>query len=484
VLEPGTRLVDRYLLEQHLLGAPGTTYWRAHDEILDRPVGLCLLPAGEEVAPRVLDAARRAAALADARFLRVLDASETDGVVYVVSEWVNATPLVELLAEGPLPPGEARELALDVSTALAAAHRAGLAHLCLQPEHVLRTAHGQVKVVGLGVDAAVRGIEVDDPAAAAAMDTRAAGGITYAALTGRWPGEEATGLPPAPRDGAAACHPRQVRAGIPDDLDDVVCRALGMPVGAGPPLTTPDQLAAALTDAHLTTRIPVVNVERPGRTEYTPPEGTPYEEHPRPGRSRAALAAWTVVSLVLLVGFVLAGGQLAVFDGGDPAEGSPQGAATNAAAGPTGEPVEIVDVVSFDPPPEGTGEENGERAPLAADGDRTTGWTTKSYNDPFGPVGLKDGVGIVLDLGSVHRVSQVTVWVEGATDLEVRTSTEAGTTLDDFTRLDAARDVVPRAVLMPDKPPRAQYVLVWITSAPRAEDGRYRGEIREVTVRG
>jgi serine/threonine protein kinase len=160
-VEPGTRLVDRYRLEEHLGAADGTTYWRAQDELLDRPVGLCLLPATEEQAEqaeRVLRAARRAAVLTDARFLRVLDASQVDGVVYVVSEWVAATSLVDLLADGPLPPTEARDLALDIAAALDAAHQAGLAHLCLQPEHVLRTTHGQVKVGGLPIAAAVRGL--------------------------------------------------------------------------------------------------------------------------------------------------------------------------------------------------------------------------------------------------------------------------------------------------------------------------------------
>ena len=161
-VEPGTRLVDRYRLEEHLGAADGTTYWRAQDELLDRPVGVCLLPATEEQAEqaeRVLRAARRAAVLTDARFLRVLDASQVDGVVYVVSEWVAATSLVDLLADGPLPPTEARDLALDIAGALDAAHQAGLAHLCLQPEHVLRTSHGQIKVGGLAIDAAVRGLE-------------------------------------------------------------------------------------------------------------------------------------------------------------------------------------------------------------------------------------------------------------------------------------------------------------------------------------
>ena len=209
VVEPGTRLVERYRLDERLGGSghgPAaeeesssavTTYWRAHDELLDRAVGICLLRTGDEHGGQVLRAARKAAVLTDSRFLRVLDASEVDGVVYVVSEWVSATNLVDLLSAGPLPADEARALTAEVAEALAAAHEAGLGHLCLSPEHVLRTSHGQVKLAGLGVDAAARGIAVATPAEGVLLDTRAAAGLLYTCLTGRWPGDTASSVPPA-----------------------------------------------------------------------------------------------------------------------------------------------------------------------------------------------------------------------------------------------------------------------------------------------
>ncbi len=157
-VEPGTRLVDRYRLEAALGQAGSTSYWRAQDELLDRPVGVCLLDGTSESAPAILSAARQAAAVTDPRFLRVLDASQTDSVVYVVTEWVAGSSLADLLGDGPLPPGEARLMVAEIAEALAAAHEQGLAHLCLRPEQVLRMAHGQVKVAGLAVDAAVRGL--------------------------------------------------------------------------------------------------------------------------------------------------------------------------------------------------------------------------------------------------------------------------------------------------------------------------------------
>ena len=491
-VEPGTRLVDRYRLEEHLGEADGTSYWRAQDELLDRAVGVCLLPASDSSAERVLRAARRAAALTDARFLRVLDASEVDGVVYVVSEWVSATNLVDLLADGPLPPAEARQLAVEVAEALSAAHRAGLAHLCLQPEHVLRTTHGQVKLGGLAVDAAVRGSVAAGEADAARRDTWGAAAIAYAALTGRWPGDGPTGLPAAPRDGLAVCSPRQVRAGVPHDLDAVLCRALEIPQSQPHPLSTPDELVRALADVHVTSRVPVVRqAEDDARSDpsYRPPPLAPYDDQAGRPRSRTALLAWGAVTLVLLVGLALAGGQLVMsaLDGdGSPGDDQTQSESSSpsATAAATGTRIPVRQVVSFDPPPDGNGDENGDRAARVVDGDRSTVWTTKSYDDPFGPTGLKDGVGLILDLGSLTEVGSVTVWVVGgSTDLEVLAAAQREETLGEYDPVARAVDVDGRAVFRPTESLRARYLLVWLTSVPVADGSRYRGAISEVTVR-
>ncbi len=486
VVEPGTRLVDRYRLEKHLGEAAGTSYWRAHDELLDRSVGICLLSADDDRAARVLSAARQAAAVTDPRFLRVLDASEVDGplgrVLYVVNEWVRATSLSDLLADGPLPPPEAGELGLEIAEALDAAHQAGLAHLCLQPEHVLRTSHGQVKIVGLAVEAAVRGLEPADDRDAASRDTVGAAAVAYAALTARWPGAEPTGLAAAPRDGAAVCSPRQVRAGIPHDLDEIVSRALDVPGAGGDPLRTPAALAAALGKAHVTSRIPAVlpTADPAGSDSFPPGRLAPYDE--QGGRRSSVLArlAWGAVVLLLCVGLALGVSQLflAARDGDASSPGA--SGSTTGSPQPTGGPIAIQSVASFDP--EGDGKENDDRVARTIDGDQSTAWTTKTYFDQFGPAGLKQGVGLLLDLGSVQRVGSVSVRTAGgATGLELRAAKTSGTTTDDFALVASQSNVDGPADLVPREPLRARYLLVWLTSLP-AVGADFRGSISEITV--
>ncbi|MDQ1627864.1 MAG: hypothetical protein QOI54_1608 [Actinomycetota bacterium] len=494
-LEPGTRLVDRYRLDEQIGRAEDTTYWRAQDELLDRAVGVCLLQGDDAGAQRVLGAARRAAAVTDPRFLRVLDANETDGVVYVVSEWVSATNLAALLKGRVLPADQARDLALEVAGALEAAHQEGLAHLCLTPEHVLRTSHGQIKVAGLAVDAAVHGLSGADGAEAAARDTRGVAALLYAALTGRWPGAEPSEVAPAPHDAGRLCSPRQVKAGVPDDLDTLIAVTLD----AGPrhhshddpgPARTPGELSRRLTATLATSKIPVVRPPADAEGDTPPPyRNGPYiatydEEGPRRGRL-AGRAAYVLVGLVLLVGLGLAGWQLATTGlggvGGRSTSGATTSPSTTSAA--QAKPLTVAGAVGFDP--EGDGEENTDRADRAIDGDPATAWTTKTYFQQLGPGGIKKGVGLLLDLGSRQDVASVTVHVDGEpARLQVRLGDNAGTQLADFER---AAEVTGRggtATARLASPQRARYVLLWFTELPQQGASAFKASISEVTVRG
>ena len=218
------------------------------DEKLRRAVGVHLLPADHPRARSVLAAARSSALLGDPRFVQVLDAVEENDLVYVVHEWLpDATELTALLAAGPLEVHDAYQMVSQVSQAMAAAHREGLAHLRLTPGAVLRTSSGQWRIRGLAVNAALRGISSDTPQR---TDTEAIGALLYAALTQRWPYEnDAYGLSGLPK-GVGLIAPDQVRAGVHRGLSELAMRAL---VNDGatasrqePPCTTPEELVKAV----------------------------------------------------------------------------------------------------------------------------------------------------------------------------------------------------------------------------------------------
>jgi hypothetical protein len=241
----GTRAVvragGRFRLDDRAGELSGASLWKGTDELLRRPVAVYLLPPSLPVAAGVAAAVRAAAGVSDPRLARVFDADFSAGCPYIVTEWAPGEHVDDLLIAGLLSPALAVAIIADAADALAVAHDAGLPHLCLVPRS-LRWGAGGVKVTGLGIEAGLAGAGAGDPAAA---DTQALARILYALLTGYWPGQEATRLPPAPRHRGRLCEPRQVQAGIPGILSAITSRAL-QPEPGDTGLASPADLAREL----------------------------------------------------------------------------------------------------------------------------------------------------------------------------------------------------------------------------------------------
>ncbi|WP_235529614.1 protein kinase family protein [Nocardioides sp. Soil774] len=215
-MQAGDVLAGRYRLDDLLAESGGGRFWRAHDLVLHRPVSVHLLPGDDDRAESLLEAARRTGPVINRRLLRVLDAEVADGRCYVVNEWGQGESLDILLSrEGPLAPRRAAWLVSEVADSLAEAHDAGLAHGCLTPENVLVDQHGQVRLIGFGVDAALRGL----PPGRVNVDEIDLAGLLYCALTGKWAGISESAVSPAPEVHGEVLRPRRVRAGIPRMLD-------------------------------------------------------------------------------------------------------------------------------------------------------------------------------------------------------------------------------------------------------------------------
>ena len=246
ISEPGTRLGGRYRLEDRVSDASGWAAWKAIDETLARPVAVLTFAPGFPRISEVLTAARAASRLTDARLAQVFDVEDDWDQAYVVMEWVAGDSLDDLLADGPLDPARGAEIVAEAAEAMAAAHTTGVAHLCLTPQSLRWTPGGGVKVLGVGIDAALSDTTADDPALA---DTRGLAMLLYAALTRYWPGPGMGTLPPAPLADGRPCSPRQVCAGVPASIDEVASQALFQrDRRRGPPLTTPALFAEALEE--------------------------------------------------------------------------------------------------------------------------------------------------------------------------------------------------------------------------------------------
>ncbi|MEU2675459.1 serine/threonine protein kinase [Streptomyces sp. NPDC007107] len=503
-LHSGHKLARRYRLEECVTRLDGFSSWRAVDEKLRRAVGVHLLPADHPRARSVLAAARSSALLGDPRFVQVLDAVEEDDLVYVVHEWLpDATELTALLAAGPFEAHDAYQLVSQISQAMAAAHREGLAHLRLTPGAVLRSSTGQYRIRGLAVNAALRGITADQPLR---TDTEAIGALLYAALTRRWPYEsDAYGLSGLPKD-LGLIPPDQVRAGVHRGLSELAMRALANDGATASrqeqPCTTPDELAKAVA------AMPRILPPEPAFTAPPEYQRTTYQQGtygrpsvrptsatqpvitapPPPLQSRTGKALKWAVSALLIAALGLGSWQLAETvlnrdnDSGEPAptQTADDGADDNNAAEPS-KPVTIVGAQDYDP----LGSDGAEKPASIKnvyDGDTSSYWNTDGYfSADFGR--LKEGVGVVLDLGKVQQVGNVEVsFLGGSTSVELRTTESSSVPQmpDGFTKVTKGSGT--KVSLKPDKPVQARYVLVWLTKLPMSDDGNYRGKVSDIKI--
>ncbi|MEU0374082.1 protein kinase [Streptomyces sp. NPDC006283] len=104
---------------------------------------------------RAVEAAQAAAQIPDhPRLDQVFDVFAEDGSLWVVSERVAARPLAALLAEKPLSPYRAAEIASDVLTALRVLHAHGWTHRNITVRTVLVCEDGRVVLTGLASGAA------------------------------------------------------------------------------------------------------------------------------------------------------------------------------------------------------------------------------------------------------------------------------------------------------------------------------------------
>jgi hypothetical protein len=240
-----TWLAGRYRLEERLSEQDGSSVWKATDESLARTVTLQIFTPEYRDVAAVVTAARAAARMSDPRLVQTFDADDRAEHGYIVTEWPSGERLDDVISTGPLEPRRAAEIIAEAARGVAAAHAAGLVHLCLTPDSVWWNRWGEVKISGVATAAALSGAEADNPAQ---EDTRGLARLLYAALTGYWPGPEHTRLPPAPQSDGRPQNPAQVRSGISRDIDAVTRRAMfGEADSYGPPILSPTGLAVALS---------------------------------------------------------------------------------------------------------------------------------------------------------------------------------------------------------------------------------------------
>ena len=537
---PGRKLADRYRLIQLIHrypGEPAPEYWVGFDELLNREVGVYLISERHPRAIEVAQAARESATVIDAHFIQILDVDTEQRLCYVVTEWVaHAKDLGSLVADGPLSIQAAHGVVRQLADAVSQAHACDITHGELKPNAVLVTTAGQIKILGLRLEAALLGSDpARDPsslAAAKSADVRAVGRLWYVALTGRWPGESAYGLPAAPDTHGRLFSPAQVRASVPRPVDRLISEVLNpdgpsyeaktlavaiatlprvredeevgqtrvAPAGMGQRGSTQQQQPTAVGVAipssgssSQPTSGPRMSGPGPGSNRPTALASAPAPGRGR-GRSRGLIAA--AVAAVVVIGTVAAF-QLGGSGNSPHGQATSPGSGSSTSAAPP--PVKLLSVVSDSVWDSDDGTDDKDIAPDAFDPGSVEGWSTTTYKQATDVGSYRKGTGLIFDLGSVQKVGSVSFEAAGA-----GATAQAWTAPASLSVLPSVSNSAPPGfVLQGTKagvggstpvtftftaPVSTQYVLVWFTSLPHQSpdqnhplDG-YRDNIADVKI--
>ena len=245
----GTRLADRYVV-QEVAGYGGmATVYRGHDTLLDRNVAIKVLnqPLSANTLDRnaFLREARAAASLSHPGIAGVYDAGIFNGWPFIVMQYMPNGSLKDLIdTRAPLPADEAVEIAIALAEALEYGHRHNVVHCDVKPQNVLFDAERRPKLVDFGISQSaaataaftstvngtagyvapeqLEGLPLDGRA-----DVYSLGTVLYEMLTARLPFEAANATALATRRLVVDPRPvREVNQSIPPVLAAIVMRSL------------------------------------------------------------------------------------------------------------------------------------------------------------------------------------------------------------------------------------------------------------------
>src|SRR5437762_825238 len=149
------RTIGHYKISTRIgTGGMGDVYL-ANDMTAGRKAALKLLPmrftSDAERLKWFQQEERALVGLNHPNILTVYEIGEDHSTHYIASEMIEGETLRQRLMRGRMEVGEAVDIAIQVASALAAAHEAGIVHRDIKPENIMLRPDGYVKVLDFGI---------------------------------------------------------------------------------------------------------------------------------------------------------------------------------------------------------------------------------------------------------------------------------------------------------------------------------------------
>jgi protein kinase-like protein len=241
-------LQGRYKIEEPLGVGGSSQVYLARDQALNRDVALKVLDpaaaADANLRKLFVKEAHALAQLSHPNIVAVYDVGEVDDSPFIVMEYLPGGSLKQRIESvGPLKPGDAVRVSIEVANGLAFAHSKGIIHADLKPSNILFDANDTAKICDFGIartpqeDADTPQLyatamyvapeRVEGKAVSVQSDVYGLGLVLYEALVGK---------PPFTSSNAAVLlrdhvvrhpvPPSHLRPSLPKELDTVVLKAL------------------------------------------------------------------------------------------------------------------------------------------------------------------------------------------------------------------------------------------------------------------
>ncbi|HEY7913401.1 MAG TPA: serine/threonine-protein kinase, partial [Blastocatellia bacterium] len=154
------------------LGAGGMgEVYLAEDTRLDRKVALKILPEeftkSEDRLRRFTQEARAASALNHPNIITIYDIGQSGEAHFIATEFIEGRTLGQHMKRARMTLGELLDVAVQIASALSAAHQAGIIHRDIKPENIMVRPDGYIKILDFGL------AKLAEPPPATSADTQA-----------------------------------------------------------------------------------------------------------------------------------------------------------------------------------------------------------------------------------------------------------------------------------------------------------------------